>query len=65
MCREGAWAELAAEVTFMVEIQSRAPGKKYIQNMLTLISLNIRQTRVGWWSKLVKISKKFNINHQF
>lgn len=28
MCREGAWAELAAEVTFMVEIQSRMPGKK-------------------------------------
>lgn len=33
MCREGAWAELAAEVTFMVGIQSRAPGKKYIQNI--------------------------------
>lgn len=28
MCREGAWAELAAEVTFMVRIQSRTPGKK-------------------------------------
>lgn len=33
MCREGAWAELAAEVTFMVGIQSRTPGKKYIQNI--------------------------------
>lgn len=27
MCREGAWAELAAEVTFMVRIQSKTPGK--------------------------------------
>ena len=33
MCREGAWAELAAEVTFMVGIQSRTPGKKDIQNI--------------------------------
>ena len=28
MCREGAWAELAAEVTFMMGIQSRMPGFK-------------------------------------
>lgn len=26
MCRKGAWAELAAGVTFMVRIQSRMPG---------------------------------------
>ena len=31
MCREGAWAELAAEVTFMVRIQSKTPGKIWKQ----------------------------------
>lgn len=28
MCREGAWAELTARVTFMMGIQSRMPGYK-------------------------------------
>lgn len=37
MCREGAWAELAAEVTFMVRIQSKTPGKKYGNNYLTFM----------------------------
>ncbi len=33
MCRKGAWAELAAQVTFMVEIQSRTPGKNIFKNI--------------------------------
>ena len=35
MCREGAWAELAAGVTLMVWIQSRMPGLKQIKDILT------------------------------
>lgn len=36
MCREGAWAELAAEVTFMVGIQSRMPGFKQTKEALII-----------------------------
>ena len=40
MCREGAWAELAAGVTFMMWIQSRMPGYK-TKDILTSYEVRI------------------------
>lgn len=37
MCREGAWAELAAGVTFMMWIQSRMPGLKTEDILISIL----------------------------
>ena len=44
---------------------SPAPTASSTGNVPTSISSNTKPTKAGWWSKLVRISKKFNINHQF
>lgn len=58
MCREGAWAELAAEVTFMVGIQNRMPGlvckKIYFSPLFNKRIMPITHTRTWQLIKGVK-----------